>query len=103
MTDNGFKISSMVKEKNYGQMGRSIRVNIMKVKKKGRENFFGLMVVPMRGSFIKMKFMEMEFINGKKNLKILYEKKRWTRIFWLMKLKQNAWTWNIYLERWKKI
>ena len=61
----------MERVKNYGQMVRSMLDLISKAKSMGEESFFGQMVVPMKESSSKMKFMDLASINGIFLLKII--------------------------------
>ena len=64
MKGNGRRINNMVKERNCGPMVLNILDHILKEKSMVMENFSELMVVHMKDNSNKMKYMEMEFING---------------------------------------
>lgn len=57
-------INNKAKELKHGQMVLDMKESIKRVEKKDMEYYFLLMVLNILASFLIMKFMVMEFMNG---------------------------------------
>lgn len=70
LKENLFMIRDMDMGLKYGQMVNNMKGNFLMGLKKEKENLHGLMVMFMKETLGKIKWKELEFLNGKiKNMK----------------------------------
>lgn len=70
LKENLFMIRDMDMGLKYGQMVNNMKGNFLMGLKKEKENLHGLMVMFMKETLEKIKWKELEFLNGKiKNMK----------------------------------
>ena len=70
LKENSFMIRDMDMGLRFGQMVNNMKVNFVMELKKEKENLHGQMVMFMKENLKKIKWKELEFLNGKiKNMK----------------------------------